>query len=492
MKSIPIIKQYRSKLTEQSRRKSEEIAEELIRKDPGLSVDKRFRALMPDHLKHAVSLHLDDLGCIRLPGRHSDILYMQDRARLRAGDGDLVASCAMPMCGFEDYCRDYLGLGSPTWLHPCPRSNPLRLATACLGDRRVRRSLHHAIRHAPLFYIHPHMGTQPVWQLAAFLQESARRPVKVIAPPPAVAELANDKLRFSDLVRRSLGDRFLPPTREAANLNTLTRLVRDLAGSRRKLVIKLPDSVGGGGNVVLSSDRVRGRSLAGIRTILKRLTKDLDWEGQCKLLVGGWETDIVSTPSAQLWIPPLAERPPVVEGLFAQLIEGAEGIFVGNKPAALPDALSQEIVDHCTLLGLVLQRLGYVGRCSFDLILVGTDPADCRIEFIECNGRWGGTSIPMTLMNRLLGDWTRCPYAVRVCYAEGLDCLNFLDVLDFFVSELFDIRTGQGRLVFLTPGHMKTASSVTALAMGATWEEAQTFIDEELPELLRDCVCVMA
>ena len=44
-----------------------------------------------------------------------------------------------------------------------------------------------------------------------------------------------------------------------------------------------------------------------------------------------------------------------------------------------------------------------------DAILIGESLADARLHWIECNGRWGGVSIPMTLANRLTGDWARHP-----------------------------------------------------------------------------------
>jgi len=51
-----------------------------------------------------------------------------------------------------------------------------------------------------------------------------------------------------------------------------------------------------------------------------------------------------------------------------------------------------------------LQSLGYIGRASFDALLVGASPEQATIHWIECNARWGGVSIPMTAARRLLGS----------------------------------------------------------------------------------------
>src|SRR5690606_34224305 len=72
------------------------------------------------------------------------------------------------------------------------------------------------------------------------------------------------------------------------------------------------------------------------------------------------------------------------------------------------------IAREAVLLASLFQQLGYFGRCSFDTILVGPDPATAEVHWAECNGRGGGTSIPMTLVNRLTGDWAETPLAVVV------------------------------------------------------------------------------
>ena len=103
-----------------------------------------------------------------------------------------------------------------------------------------------------------------------------------------------------------------------------------------------------------------------------------------------------------------------MDGIFEQAFEGpGGGVRGGVVPPIFRGAFSDEVVDRSWLIGRLFQRLGYVGRCSFDLILVGERMDRSRLEFVECNGRWGGTSLPMTLVNRLLPSRTRRPYVVR-------------------------------------------------------------------------------
>jgi hypothetical protein len=197
---------------------------------------------------------------------------------------------------------------------------------------------------------------------------------------------------------------------------------------------------------------------------------------------------VICSPSAQLWIPPEAQGGPIVEGLFSQVCEGPTGIFVGSRPAELPEDITRDIVNRSWLLARLCQRLGYVGRCSFDLILVGSSWDASKLQFIECNGRWGGASAPMTLMNRLFGDWTRRPYVYHVCDARGLDRWSFADLLDLVHENLFDHRTQRGGLVITMPGRMPARSAIDVIALGETVDESVRVLRECFEEPLAEAL----
>lgn len=174
--------------------------------------------------------------------------------------------------------------------------------------------------------------------------------------------------------------------------------------------------------------------------------------------------------------------------MFQQALDGRAGIFRGCTRAGLPEAPSRALVTRSWLLAALFQRLGYVGRCSFDLLLAGASLATARAEFLECNGRWGGTSGPMTLMNRLFGDWAARPYATMECQLPGLDRLRFVDVLGNLGPDLYDRRTGRGWLIIYNPGPLTLGSGLQYLALGPTWEEAARRATVEVPERLQRLV----
>lgn len=484
---IPIVEHMRADPSPAETSRAMAMAERWLAELPRLSPrDSSLLALAPARIDDGgPTLHVDDFSGTPLLSRFYDVSFLQHRARLRAGDDDLVVTSLRPEDGYEEYCRDRLGLGSVTWLVPAARRDPLQLALACYEDRAVRKDLVGAMRRAELAWVHPHMGNFPAWALATLLRRSARRPLGMIAPPPGVTRFVNNKIYFAEAVSRLFGRQALPRTHEAPNFVTLARYVQHLAARHRVLAFKVPDSAGGAGNLILEAERFQGLTLGEIRRLLKELMVDLAWMGEGSLLVSHWETDVLGAPSAQLWIPPEAAGPPIVEALYLQIVEGDRGYFAGGQPARLPEDLAQAVTDRCWLIARMFQRMRYVGRCSIDLLLVGKSLADCGFELIECNGRWGGTSLPMTLANRVFGDACATPHAFRELRLPGLRDLGFQGLLELLDEDLFDRRTGRGHLVLYNPGRVRVASGINVLALAPTWEEAATLVGRAFPKRLR-------
>ena len=191
-----------------------------------------------------------------------------------------------PPPGYESYCRDYLGLGSVTWLTPKETRHRTHLASHCWTDRAVRGKLVRRIRANRLRDVHPFMGTRAVWELAHLLYQKSRRPILVVAPHPTLTEWVNDKVEFARLVRRIYGDRWLPPTTSCSSLAALSHEVRSLAAHHRAMGVKLPDAAGGGGNVVLDAEQFRRCSLRAVREELGRRLDAIGLDGQAD--APGW------------------------------------------------------------------------------------------------------------------------------------------------------------------------------------------------------------
>ena len=92
MQYVPIVEHFVADPPPVLRTAVDRLAEALRRERPQLTPADQFRALLPERLEEAPSFHLDDLSEISRLDPGEDVQFYQDRARLRAGDGDLVAS----------------------------------------------------------------------------------------------------------------------------------------------------------------------------------------------------------------------------------------------------------------------------------------------------------------------------------------------------------------------------------------------------------------
>lgn len=472
LSGVPIVKHHSYVPTSAEIALIDQVAGEVRREQKQLDEDSQFSHLVPVNLDDAPAIHIDDFSEVGgIEGRF-DVRPLQDRARLRAAEGDTVISGCPETPGYEEYCDQLLGLGHVNWLRPEIPESSTQITSATWQSRNIRRTLIHAARSDGLKYVHPHMGTFAVWELADLLHKASRQPVHVIAPPPQLCRLVNNKVRFSQIAERLFGEDITPSTRSAWNRTTLTAQVKELAGQCAKLGIKLPDSSGSRGNIVLEGKSLRDCSNDDVFAMLGQMLKSIQWDGQQRLLVDCWETNVLSSPSAQLWIPPSDDGAPVLEGLFDQQTTGLTQKFVGAKAAQLTEVLRDELVAKSTILASLFQKLGYVGRCSFDTIIAGENMNQGRLEIIECNGRWGGTSLPMTTMNRLQRDWATSSIVTATIDVPELDQISFGSLLDWFQDDLFCAATGTGSLVFFTPGRIKQESAIDVLVTGCSDELA--------------------
>ena len=115
----------------------------------------------------------------------------------------------------------------------------------------------------------------------------------MIAPPPGLTRLVNDKAWFTRTVGRLFGPDMMPRSAEAGNFATLAIGAKHLASGSRKLVVKIPSSADGAGNFVFDARRFRGLSLGEVRKELRARLEGFTWDGVHDLLVSSWESDVL-------------------------------------------------------------------------------------------------------------------------------------------------------------------------------------------------------
>ncbi len=188
----------------------------------------------------------------------------------------------------------------------------------------------------------------------------------------------------------------------------------------------------------------------------------------------------MSSPSVQLWIPAITDGPPIIEGLFEQILEGEEGSFVGSVPAELPGRWQRRLGEDAMRLASALQLLGYFGRCSLDTLLVGQTFNSAVLHWIECNGRWGGVSIPMTIVNRLTGGGAKTKFVVVQSTGENRPRQSFAAALQALDGMLFKSGRHEKGIVLLSPIEIEAGRGEQMFACADTVTAARELSDHAL------------
>lgn len=422
----------------------------------------------------APTLHLDDFTGIPFLDGIAGVEHYQHRARLRAVEGDCFVASTPASSGYERYCRDVLGLGAAELLEVDPGRDRLAVARACMTGAYRSRLAAVAAANGGLV-IEPFMGIEVIWDLAATAAADSGTEVRVLAPPPPVTWIANDKATFEDLVTAVLGPGFLPASRRSASAEALARGLLELAEASPAVALKRLRCASAMGNEVFEAPALRRKGFAGVLDIVREFLERTGWDGSEEVLAVAWE-ESSSSPSTQWWLPPPGGGGPRLDGVYEQILAGEEGVFVGSRPSGLPADVEQAIVSQAGRVAAVLHGLGYVGRCSFDHLVLPSG----RIVFTECNGRWGGTSTPMNLIDRLYPEG-RPPYQAQGFVHAELTDLTFEELRVRLGSSLRDRGVDVGRFVLYNVGPLTEFGKFDVIAIGSDREHVDQLMTEELP-----------
>jgi len=281
-----------------------------------------------------------------------------------------------------------------------------------------------------------------------------------------------------------IGDESITATLVASDENTIVKNLKALALKHQKIALKVATYTSGMGNEIFDPNEIQKLSDREILDLVQDYLNIKEWDRKDVVLAVEWRHDVLQSPSTQTWIPPKGEGFPVVEGVYEQFLIGPKKVFEGSSPSILPENIKRRMAHNSFLVAMVFQELGYVGRCSFDLILCGDEIETAQDIFVECNGRWGGTSIPMSLVNRIFGDYRKVKYRATDYTDERLISKPFSYLVKIFKDDLYDKRTGKGRFIFYNPGCMRDYGKFDVISLGKTREEAFEGIEKVIPEKL--------
>lgn len=397
---------------------------------------------------------------------HADGHQLEYRMGYLANDGDLMIIAGRDCRTFESYQKRVLGLTTLEYL-TIKRQTKRSAPGYCLRDEAVFENLRDFVRKNGGVTFVSYLTTAATWALASRLANETQCPVFVAGPPGGLSNYANNKLWFANAVGRLLGSEAMPPKRAAHGAAALVRHVMELTLKWPKLVLKVPNSAGSAGNYVVYSNDIKGMKAKAVDGYLRNRLRHLGWPGRFPLAVEVWDANVLTSPSVQLWVPRSSDGDPVVEGVFEQLLVGEEGTFAGAAPADLPSRVDSGLCAQAFRIALLFQHLGYYGRCSMDAVLSGSKLDRSVIHWIECNARWGGVSIPMSLLKRtnITVDYT---------ITQATDLQNSPRSFEAACTEFDDIALSQDRqhgIIFLNPNGIEEGTGCQFVALGQTRKE---------------------
>ena len=183
-----------------------------------------------------------------------------------------------------------------------------------------------------------------------------------------------------------LGPGWTPETHQAANTKQMTAILQTLAQCYPLVGLKRTRCASATGNAVFDARAIRERPFATVEDSVREFLQRTKWPKFEPVLVVAWE-DTPRSPSTQWWLPPPETGGPRLDGIYEQILKEDRKLFVGSQPSTLPDRVNQTLADAGERVATALHTLDYVGRCSFDHLVLGDPHGDFTVRFTECNGR---------------------------------------------------------------------------------------------------------
>jgi len=274
-------------------------------------------------------------------------------------------------------------------------------------------------------------------------------------------------------VQSVFGQTAIPPSHRADNFSRLCQLAVSLASHHASVAIKLPDSASSAGNLVLAAELLRELPWQDLHDQLYQRLRGMGWNGSFPLQVIAWERAVTASPSVQMWIPEVSRGEPVVEAIFEQHCSGLTREFDGARPFQRDSAWQLRIAQQAFEIGRVLQQLGYIGRFSLDAIIVDAKDAGEQLHWVECNGRWGGVSLPLSLNRRLDRDRAQSmPFLVCEEAHQQLPPRQFQAVIQTLGPCLYRKESRETGAVLLSPGRLMDGTGFEFMLREESIEDA--------------------
>lgn len=405
------------------------------------------------------------------------------RAFLRSKEGDIILGVDSISKTYKEYLRLYLDWDEVHYLElqPALKNEKSALFLSLLSDFNAHKKILNFFQKEKRdLILHPALGNIYAWESARLLKELGCKNIKVLAPLPKVTSLFNNKDFFCTIIGELLGKDHIIECKIANSVLELFKNIRIMAAYSNRIAVRIPHLGGGVGQVMLTKDDMLLKG-----SFEKKVFEWMDKIGQIPteempFQITRWEDHVLASPAVNIWIPPEINADPIIEGVFEQWFWPKDPFsFSGSHVSQLPKNLIAKIEHQAYQIACLLKKMHYIGQCGLDAIICGPSLNHASIKFVECNGRWGGSSNTMNFMNRIFGDYSKQPYAARQwqkpkeCELEIDELFNLLDDILYQPS-----KNPHGWAIISGIGFFSFKGVIDLITIGSSYEEAADRHDE--------------
>ena len=325
------------------------------------------------------------------------------------------------------------------------------------------------------FVIHPYVGSEAAWQLAKRFSDNKKQ-CTVLAPLPCVSRLVNNKNRFLEIVEEVLGSEWTIRWEKARTVDECVEVLQRKAQTWKRMAVRIDNGTAGVGTREVTVEEIQSVSTQQLKQALQHWLDELGWlpDIEKELQVVRWENAVIVSPSVHVWIPPLQNGGPVVEGVTDQVFDEEDlHRCLGTCTTSQPDDVIESIEAAAAKLSRCFQHLGYVGRCSYDVVVCLAEDGTLSVKFVECNGRWGAATSVLSLLNRLFGDFRCHSFWHQEIYHPKLVGKSLDDLLVPLQDVLYSAHTGKGWLLIHNPYGLFKHGMIALVTIAESVEQAR-------------------
>lgn len=255
------------------------------------------------------------------------------------------------------------------------------------------------------------------------------------------------------------------------SIDDAIKLIGDIfAEGYEKLAIKIDEGISGAGNTIISKEEFSRLDDTEKRSFINEaMTKITQAGEQSAVVLEGWISNVVASPSVQVEVFPNGEYE--IVSMHDQLLEGKEQWYIGCSypPSSINDEQSKRLKGDVKIIVDQLSREGYYGFLGLDTII----NRDGDIYWVEANARKTGTFYPKTIAERLnRRSLNNVYYVATDLINPALKGAKFQNIKLLLDNLLYPIK-GESRGIFLyNVGALKDAGRFDIVCFGESPSDA--------------------